>query len=212
MPTLARTASIAAITVLIAGAALADSGHHDRDGSGPRMGADEPRMGRDAMPMGGDGHEMMEHMMRMMMQMHGSDAMGPGTGMGFMGGPGMGGMSMMDRDMMQMMMLPDMMNDMPGSMPGRMMQSRLEDYDADGDGALDLDEFAEWHAAMLRETMVDRFQHLDADGDGTITSGEMKALAGRVARMRGGDPDRRPMMQGDDTGDRPMMQGMPDQT
>jgi hypothetical protein len=39
----------------------------------------------------------------------------------------------------------------------------------------------------------------------------MKALADRVARMRGGEPDRRPMMQGDDTGDRPMMQGMPDQ-
>ena len=202
MPTLARKAIILSITMLTAGAALADSGHHDRDGSGPRM-------GRDAMPMGGDRHEMMEHMMRMMTLMHGSDTMGPG--MGVMGGPGMGGMSMMDRDMMQMMMGPGMMNDMPGGRPGRMMQSRLENYDADGDGALDLDEFPEWHAAMLHETMVDRFQHLDADGDGTITSEEMKALAGRVTRMGGGDPDKRPMMQGDDTGDRPMMQGMPDQ-
>ena len=128
------------------------------------------------------------------MQMHGSDAMGPG--MGFMGGPGMGGMSMMDRDMMQMMMGPDMMD----GMPGQMMQSRLEEYDADGDGDLSLDEFAAWHAAILRETMVDRFQHLDADGDGAITPAEMNALAGRMNRMRAGDED-----------DRPMMRNMPDQ-
>merc|ERR1711974_568062 len=83
---------------------------------------------------------MMQGMMRMMMQMHGSDAMGPG--MGFMGGSGMGGQSMMDRDMMQMMMGPDMM----GGMPGQMMQSRLEEYDADGNGELSLEEFAAWHA------------------------------------------------------------------
>ena len=69
------------------------------------------------------------------------------------------------------------------------------------------DQLTEEQIAEFKEA----FSLFDKDGDGTITSGEMKALAGRVARMRGGDPDRRPMMQGDDTGDRPMMQGMPDQ-
>lgn len=202
MRTAARTASILAISVLSAGAALADSGHHDKDAAGPRM-------GRDVMQMGADRHEMMQGMMRMMMQMHGSDAMGPG--MGFMGGSGMGGHSMMDRDMMQMMMGPDMMGGMPEGMPGQMMQSRLEEYDADGDGDLSLEEFAAWHAAMLRETMVDRFQHLDADGDGAITSEEMNALAGRMNRMRAGHEDDSPMMRDGDMDDRPMMRNMPDQ-
>jgi len=185
MRTVARTASILAISVLTAGAALADSGHHEKDATGPGV-------GRDAMPMGAGRHEMMQGMIRMMMQMHGSDAMGPG--MGFMGGSGMGGQSMMDRDMMQMMMGPDMMGGMPDGMPGQMMRSRLEEYDADGNGELSLEEFSDWHAAMFRESMVDRFQHLDADGDGAITSEEMNALAGRMNRMRAGDEDGRPMM------------------
>lgn len=208
MRTLTRTVSILAISVLTAGTALADSGHHDRDAAGSRIGSDAPRMGRDAIPTGGDRHEMMAGMKRMMMQMHGSGAMG--SGMGSTGGPGMGGMSMMDRDMMQMMMGPDMMGGIPEGMPGQMMQSRLEEYDADGNGELSLDEFAAWHAAMLRETMVDRFQHLDADGDGAITTEEMNALAGRMNRMRG-DADDRPMMRDDATDGRPMMRDMPDQ-
>ncbi len=194
MRTVARTASILAISVLTAGAALADTGHHGKDAAGPRV-------SRDAMPMGVDRHEMMQGMM----QMHGSGVMGPG--MGVMGGAGMGGMSMMDRDMMQMMMGPAMMD----GMTGPMMLSRLEEYDADGDGALDLDEFASWHAAMLRESMVDRFQHLDADGDGAITSKEMNALAGRMNRMRAGDEDDRSMMRDGDMEGRPMMRDMPDQ-
>lgn len=202
MRTVARTASILAISVITAGAALADSGHHDRDSV-------RPGVSRDAMPMGADRQEMMQGMMRMMMQMHGSDAMGPG--MGFVGGSGMGGMSMMDRDMMQMMMGPDMIGGMPDGMPGQMMLSLLNDYDADGNGELSLEEFAAWHAAMLRETMVDRFQHLDADGDGAITSEEMNALGGRMNRMRAGDEDDRPIMRDGDMDNRPMMRNMPDQ-
>lgn len=184
MPRLATPASILAIAVVIAGSAWADSNHHDR-GSAPLMGAE-------VMPGGGDGHEMMGYMMEMMMQMHGTGAMGPG--MGPMAGPGEGGMSMMDRGMMQMMLGPDMVRGMTQDMPGQMMMSRLEEYDADGDGALSLDEFAAWHAAMMRETMVDRFQHLDADGNGAITSAEMNALAGRMDRMREDDMGNRPMM------------------
>ncbi|MDF0596878.1 calcium-binding protein [Psychromarinibacter halotolerans] len=191
MRKVARTASILAISVLTAGAALADTGHHDKDTTGPDV-------SRDARPMGAERHEMMQSMMRIMMQMHGSGVVSPG--MGFMAGPGMGGMSMMDRDMMQMMMGPAMMQGLPDGMPGRMMRSRLEDYDANGDGELNLEEFAAWHASMLRETMVDRFQHIDADGDGAVTSEEMRALAGRMNRIRANDED-----------DRPVMRDMPDQ-
>jgi Ca2+-binding EF-hand superfamily protein len=208
MRTVAKTVSILAISVLTAGAAVAASGHHDSDAAGPGKRSDTPRMGSDATPMGVDRHERMEGMMRMMRQMHGSGAMNPG--MGFMGGAGMGEMSMMDRDMMQMMMGPDMMGGMPEGMPGQMMQSRLEEYDSDGDGDLNLDEFAAWHAAMLRETMVDRFQHLDADGNGAITSEELKALAGRMNRMRDVADDRS-MMRDGDMDDQPMMRNMPDQ-
>ncbi len=184
MPALAKPASILAIALLTAGAASADNGHHDRNASGPRMGAD-------AMPMGGDRHDMMKDMMRMMMRMHGPDAMTPG--MGPMGGHGMPGMTMMDRDMMRMIG-SGMMDGMPQGAPGQMIQSRLEEYDSDGDGALNLEEFAAWHAAMMRERMVDRFQHLDADGDGAVTSEEMNAFADRLSRMRNDAMKGRPMM------------------
>jgi Ca2+-binding EF-hand superfamily protein len=48
-------------------------------------------------------------------------------------------------------------------------QSRLAEFDQNGDGKLTLDEYqALWMAAM-RERMVDRFQAHDDDGDGMVT-------------------------------------------
>ena len=206
MRTFTKIASIAAVSALTATAALADDGHHGRDSAGPRMDIGD-------IPFGGDRHQMMRHMMRLMEQMHGSgvmdSGMGPmgGQGMDPMGGRGMPGMSMMDRDMMRMMM-PMMDGQGMGmgmdAMPGEMMQSRLEEFDADGDGTLTVEEFADWHAAMLRETMVDRFQHLDADGDGAITAEEIEALSGRMTRMRERGRQDRPRRQMRDMDDSPM--------
>ena len=49
-------------------------------------------------------------------------------------------------------------------------QSRLTEFDANGDGSLSLEEYqALWMEAM-RERMVDRFQAHDDDGDGLVTS------------------------------------------
>ena len=51
-------------------------------------------------------------------------------------------------------------------------QSRLTEFDRDGDGSLSLEEYqALWMDAM-RERMVDRFQSHDDDGDGLVTSEE----------------------------------------
>lgn len=51
-------------------------------------------------------------------------------------------------------------------------QSRLAEFDQDGDGSLSLEEYqALWMDAM-RERMVDRFQAHDDDGDGMITAEE----------------------------------------
>jgi Ca2+-binding EF-hand superfamily protein len=48
-------------------------------------------------------------------------------------------------------------------------QGRLQEFDADGNGSLSLEEYqALWMSAM-RERMVDRFQAHDDDGDGQVT-------------------------------------------
>jgi Ca2+-binding EF-hand superfamily protein len=121
---------------------------------------------------------MMKMMMPMMMQMH-SKMMDGGAGK--MNGRGM---AMMDRDMMQMMMGPGMMADPSEKDASGMMQKRMAEFDADGDGSLSLAEFEALHAAMIRETAVDRFQHLDADGDGRVTEAEMGAPAQRMNMRR----------------------------
>ena len=63
---------------------------------------------------------------------------------------------------------------------GNMMQARLAEFDADGDGSLSLAEFEALHTTMIRDMTVDRFQHLDADGDGRVTADEMGAPARRM--------------------------------
>jgi Ca2+-binding EF-hand superfamily protein len=51
-------------------------------------------------------------------------------------------------------------------------QSRLAEFDQNGDGSLSLEEYqALWMDAM-RERMVDRFQAHDDDGDGLVTAEE----------------------------------------
>ena len=90
-------------------------------------------------------------------------------------------------------------------------QSRLAQFDQNGDGSLSLEEYqALWMDAM-RERMVDRFQSHDDDGDGLITVEEFAEPYNRmVSRFdRNGDgaltPDelrRRGDRDGDRDGDR----------
>ncbi|MEX0406862.1 calcium-binding protein [Aquibium sp. LZ166] len=179
MKTIATLAAALSLSIAAAGHAAADSDHGH--GSGP--------LAKDSRPSVGQG-EMMQDMMRMMVQMHGQmTGACPGSGV-----------SMMDGDMMRMMMGPGMMGDGMAGEPEpeaarEAMLARLAEFDADSDGTMSLTEFEALHAAMIRETTVDRFQHLDADGDGRITETEMGAPARRM-EMRRGMPGASDMMDG----------------
>lgn len=164
MKTITTLVAALSLSFAAAGHAAADINHGH--GCGP--------LANDSGPYAGQGE-----MMPMMMQMHGR-MMGTGPG---------NGMSMMDGDMMRMMMGPGMMGTGPAAEPEpgaarAAMLARLADFDADGDGTLSLAEFEALHAAMIRETTVDRFQHLDADGDGRITEAEMDGPARRMEMRR----------------------------
>lgn len=175
-----RMAVSAAVVLLTAGAAVADSGSHRGDFS--------------ARGMGG-GHDMMDMMMRMhgMMgaggatpgigMMGGQMGMSPGMSMmgqggpmtgGMAGMPGMGMMSILDEDG-DSVVTPEEARTALGNL--------LSEYDANGDGTLSIDEFETLHSALIREMMVDRFQHLDSDGDGRVTEEEMQAPATQMQRM-----------------------------
>lgn len=88
------------------------------------------------------------------------------------------------------------------------MLEQLKTFDAGGDGAFSIEEFAAMWAAHMRPMMVRRFQFHDAVGDGKVTSEEMTAPFDRMLRMmdRNGDgkigPDdmHRGMDSGDDEG------------
>ena len=59
-------------------------------------------------------------------------------------------------------------------------QSRLAEFDQNGDGSLSLEEYqALWMDAM-RERMVDRFQAHDDDGDGMVTAEEFGESFDRI--------------------------------
>ena len=93
---------------------------------------------------------------------------------------GMMGRGMMDRDMMGMMM--------PDGNPENMaphMAVKMQEFDADSDGALTLEEFEALHTNAVRDRMVDRFQHLDADGNGQISQDEMEDAGTRMSKMNG---------------------------
>ena len=167
--------TLLAVTVLTAtvvgGAAFADShhGHRGQPGANDRAG----------MTMQGDGPGMMgdmdgmSGMMGMMQHMPGK----------MMGGDMMGGMGPMDGAMMQMfdtdgdgIVTPEELREQ--------LQSKLTEYDSDGDGSLSIAEFEPLHSAMVREMMVRRFQYLDVDGDGSVTVEEMTAPADRMEQMQ----------------------------
>jgi hypothetical protein len=105
--------------------------------------------------------EAMQQQRDMMMggQMMGGQAVGWGAGMmprGDMMGTGMMGM-----------MGPHMMMGHQGTM-GAMMRMMFALMDADGDGSLSREEFADAHDRI--------FNHMDADGDGQLTLQEMQGF------------------------------------
>jgi hypothetical protein len=200
MKTLPTFATAFALSLASAGMALAEDSHGH---AAPVPGAAAPLTDTQSTPMAGGQADMMAGMMGtmmpMMMRMH-AQMMGGGGMSGMVGAGGMPGMAMMDRDMMQMMMGGDMMGTGMMGAPsvadaGTMMQARLAEFDADGDGKLSLAEFEALHAAMIRDMTVDRFQHLDADGDGQVTADEMGMPARRM-EMRGAGEGVGPMMGG----------------
>lgn len=162
--------SILALGVLITfgltQAALADS--HGDNGNQADMGTiSNMPPGHGDLQMGMMSSQMMP-MMQNMMKMHSSVMESHGSMMG-----------MMDRDLMATMM--------PGGDAGNMpshMSAKLQEFDADADGALTLEEFKALHMSAVRDRMIDRFQHLDADGDGQVTQQEMDAAATRMGAMR----------------------------
>ena len=60
----------------------------------------------------------------------------------------------------------------------------FEKKDADGDGALTLDEFKKGMKDKQLENAEKRFQRLDADGDGKVTLEEMKAGLAKMGQKK----------------------------
>ena len=60
----------------------------------------------------------------------------------------------------------------------------FEKKDADGDGALTLDEFKKGMKDKQLEGAEKRFQRLDADGDGKVTLEEMKAGLAKMGQKK----------------------------
>ncbi len=189
------TVSIAALlSTTVVGMAHADGNHGNRTNPhgvqayGPH--ANGPSANRS---------NMHGNMGQMIMMMH--RGMPGNSGFGPMNRPGQSAMNMMDNDMMQMMMMGNNNMQQPSAEGlGNMLNSALTDYDADGDGALSLDEFQTFHSALIRDMMVDRFQHLDADGDGKISKDEIGNPAQRyqMRSMQDDDTEGR-MMQDNET-------------
>jgi len=109
-----------------------------------------------------------------------------GGGHGGMGMHDMGGMGMHDMGPMGMLERFDRSGD------GRVSQEDVDAvraerhaaFDADGDGALSLDEYQALWLDAMRPRMVRAFQQHDADGDAAVTVDEFAArFAGMVARM-----------------------------
>jgi Ca2+-binding EF-hand superfamily protein len=60
----------------------------------------------------------------------------------------------------------------------------FEKKDADGDGALTLDEFKKGMKDKQLEGAEKRFKRLDADGDGKVTLDEMKAGLAKMGQKK----------------------------
>ncbi len=132
----------------------------------------------------------------------GQAGMASGGQNGMMGG-GQGGMMGGQARMMKMMKMMQKHRQMMGGTDymswlseaatpkdkQAILQEKLAEFDANGDGSLSIAEFETLHSAAIRELMVDRFQALDNDGDGLVTAEEMKAAArqsGMMGGMKGG--------------------------
>jgi hypothetical protein len=168
-PLSTKLASAAAMFMLVGSASLAlaqaeDPGVRQTDDALIAQVQDQP--GTAPMPPRAQGMrrmtpETMQQMRDMMMggQMMGGQAVGWGPGMmprGDMMGTGMMGM-----------MGPHMMMGHQGTM-GAMMRMMFALMDADGDGSLSREEFAQAHDRI--------FNHMDADGDRQLTLQEMQAF------------------------------------
>jgi len=88
-------------------------------------------------------------------------------------------------------------------------ERRMSGNDANGDGALSLEEFQGVWMEMIRSRMVDAFQRFDDDGDGVITKAEVdEKTSWMMSRMdRDGDgkitrEEQRPRFRRDDDDDR----------
>ena len=68
-------------------------------------------------------------------------------------------------------------------------QSRLAEFDQDGDGSLTLEEYQALWLDAMRERMVDRFQAHDDDGDGLVTAEEFGEPFNRMVRRFDRDGD-----------------------
>jgi Ca2+-binding EF-hand superfamily protein len=68
-------------------------------------------------------------------------------------------------------------------------QAQLAEFDADGNGSLDLEEYQALWLDAMRERMVDQFQAHDDDGDGAVTVEEFTERFDRMVRRldRNGD-------------------------
>jgi Ca2+-binding EF-hand superfamily protein len=99
------------------------------------------------------------------------------TGMGGMGGDQMAMMQSMMQMHMSMMSQMAQNGQISALFEDSAPDAALAAFDTNGDGMLDLDEFATWDSQALRDMMVDRFQHIDADGSGGVSSQELLAAS-----------------------------------
>ncbi|MGV8839651.1 MAG: EF-hand domain-containing protein [Bauldia sp.] len=65
----------------------------------------------------------------------------------------------------------------------------LAEYDANGDGQLNLEEYTAYWTAQMLERIVDAFQELDANGDGNVTAEEWNAGIGNIVARLDQDGD-----------------------
>ena len=68
-------------------------------------------------------------------------------------------------------------------------QAKLAEFDADGDGSLDLEEYQALWLDAMRERMVDQFQAHDDDGDGMVTAEEFGERFSRIVSRLDDDGD-----------------------